>query len=415
MAQLISGFGILVLILIAFSLSEQRKAIDWKLVASGTLLQLVLALLVLKTSGGRWLFSWFNDLIGAILSYSDLGSSFVFSSKLTDPAKFGDLVFAFKVLPTIIFFSSLMSVLYYLGVMQKVVDILARAMMNLLGTSGAETLSCTANIFVGQTEAPLLIRPYVAAMTRSELMTVMVGGFATVAGGVMAAYVVMLQDSFPAIAGHLMAASVMSAPAALVMAKVMVPETEEPVTKGQLKTETPTDASNVIEAAATGAGDGVSLAINVAGMLIAFIAIVGLIDGTFHQFGMMLGHTDWNLQGLLSLVFYPIALVIGVTPADAPKVAELLGQKIVLNEFYAYSQLSLLLKSQPGALTERSITLLTYALCGFSNFASIGIQIAGIGGIAPSRRSDLAKLGLRAMIAGNLACLQTACVVGILL
>lgn len=415
MARLTSALGILVLLFVAYLLSEKRKQIDWKLVAAGTTVQIVLALLVLETNPGRALFAWFNDFIGAILSYSDLGSSFVFSAKLTDPEKFGDMVFAFRVLPTIIFFSALMSVLYYLGVMQKVIDLLARAMMKLLGTSGAETLSCTANIFVGQTEAPLLIKPYVAKMTRSELMTVMVGGFATVAGGVMAAYVVMLQPSFPTIAGHLMAASVMSAPAALVMAKIMVPETEEPETKGKLNTETPTEACNVIEAAAAGAGEGVSLALNVAGMLIAFIAIVGLLDGAFHQFGLMLGQSGWSLERLFATIFYPIALVIGVSFQDAATAAQLLGQKVVLNEFYAYSQLGELLKTNPGALSERTVTLLTYALCGFSNFASIGIQIAGIGGIAPSRRADLSKLGVRAMIAGNLACLQTACVVGILI
>ena len=402
MARLTSALGILVLLFIAYLLSEKRKRIDWKLVAAGTSVQIVLALLVLETTPGRALFAWFNDFIGAILSYSDLGSSFVFSAKLTDPEKFGDMVFAFRVLPTIIFFSALMSVLFYLG-------------MKLLGTSGAETLSCTANIFVGQTEAPLLIKPYVAKMTRSELMTVMVGGFATVAGGVMAAYVVMLQPSFPTIAGHLMAASVMSAPAALVMAKIMVPETEEPETKGQLNTETPTEACNVIEAAAAGASEGVSLALNVAGMLIAFIAIVGLVDGAFHQFGVLLGQTSWSLEGLFAVLFYPVALAIGVAPQDAATAAQLLGQKVVLNEFYAYSQLGALLNSDPGALSDRTVTLLTYALCGFSNFASIGIQIAGIGGIAPSRRADLSKLGVRAMIAGNLACLQTACVVGVLI
>ena len=415
MARLTSALGILVLLFIAYLLSEKRKRIDWKLVAAGTSVQIVLALLVLETTPGRALFAWFNDFIGAILSYSDLGSSFVFSAKLTDPEKFGDMVFAFRVLPTIIFFSALMSVLYYLGVMQKIIDLLARAMMKLLGTSGAETLSCTANIFVGQTEAPLLIKPYVAKMTRSELMTVMVGGFATVAGGVMAAYVVMLQPSFPTIAGHLMAASVMSAPAALVMAKIMVPETEEPETKGQLNTETPTEACNVIEAAAAGASEGVSLALNVAGMLIAFIAIVGLVDGAFHHFGVLLGQTSWSLEGLFAVLFYPVALAIGVAPQDAATAAQLLGQKVVLNEFYAYSQLGALLNSDPGALSDRTVTLLTYALCGFSNFASIGIQIAGIGGIAPSRRADLSKLGVRAMIAGNLACLQTACVVGVLI
>ncbi|MGE0490957.1 MAG: NupC/NupG family nucleoside CNT transporter [Vulcanimicrobiota bacterium] len=414
MYQLVSGLGVAALLAIAYVFSENRKAVSWRLVAVGTGLQFLLAGLVLKTSPGRWVFAWFNDLIGAILGYGEAGTRFVFSEKLTDPGAFGDMVFAFKVLPTIIFFSAMMSVLYYLGVMQWVVAGLSRLMMRALGTSGAETLSCAANIFVGQTEAPLLIRPYVERMTRSELMTVMTGGFATVAGGVMAAYVAMLSDRFPSIAGHLMAASVMSAPAALVMAKILIPETEEPATRGEIAIDVPVKDANVIEAAAAGASDGVSLALNVAGMLVAFIGLVALADGGLHHLGLLLGYENWNLSAVFSLVFYPFALLLGVPPAEAGTVARLLGQKVVLNEFYAYSQLSLLLHGSTQVLSERSVTLVTYALCGFSNYSSIGIQIAGIGGIAPGRRSDLARLGLAAMLAGNLACLQTACVTGVL-
>jgi CNT family concentrative nucleoside transporter len=311
--------------------------------------------------------------------------------------------------PTIVFFSALMSILYHFGIMQLVVHAFAIVMQRTLGTSGAETLSASANIFVGQTEAPLVIKPFVKSMTTSELMAVMVGGFATVAGGVMAAYV-----SFGISAGHLLTASVISAPAALMIAKIMQPEVDQPKTQGELKMEVERISANGIEAAAIGASDGMKLAINVAAMLIAFIALVALGNWMIGKLGLLFGQQGWTLTMLLGYLFAPFALLIGVEWKDAFVVGELLGTRTALNEFFAYIELGKLLK-EPGAISERSAILTTYALCGFCNFSSIGIQIGGIGAIAPERQADLARLGLRAMIGGTLACFTTACVAGILI
>lgn len=403
-ARLISAVGLLALIGIAFALSEDRKRVPWRLVGWGVGMQLVFALLVLKTSAGRATFSFLNRAVTKLLSFSSDGARFVFGDYL-------DMKFtvALNVLPTIIFFSSLMAVLYHLRVMQPVVKGLAWLMQRTLRTSGAETLSCAANIFVGQTEAPLIVRPYVEAMTRSELMAVMCGGFATVAGGVMAAYVGMLQAHFPDIAGHLIAASVMSAPAALVCAKIMVPETGNPVTAGQLELPDVRRDANIVDAAARGASDGMMLALNVGAMLIAFMALVALVNALV---GLV-----WHgltLERLFSWAFWPIAWLMGVPTHECSTVATLLGEKTVLNEFVAYLHLSHIIDAGGRGLSERAVVISTYALCGFSNFGSIAIQIGGLGGIAPTRRADLARLGLRAMIAGSLACFMTAAVAGII-
>jgi CNT family concentrative nucleoside transporter len=322
--------------------------------------------------------------------------------------------FAFGVLPTIIFFSSLMAVLYHLGIMQRVVKGMAHVMQRTMGTSGAETLSAAGNIFVGQTEAPLLVRPFVDKMTISELMAVMTGGFATVAGGVLAAYVGMLRGVFPDIAGHLLSASIMSAPAALVIAKVMIPEPNPELseTYGGVKHELKSEDANVIDAAARGASEGLGLALNVAAMLLAFIALISLVNALLGWGGGLLGLEGLTLEGLLGAVLAPLAWLMGVSWADAAAVGELMGLKTVLNEFVAYLRLSTMLGE--GALEPRSVIIATYALSGFANFSSIAIQIGGIGGIAPGRRSDLSRLGLRAMIAGSIAAFMTATVAGML-
>jgi concentrative nucleoside transporter, CNT family len=406
--RLISFAGLLVMLAIAWLLSVNRRAIDLRVVVGGTLLQLVFGVLVLWTPQGRWLFEKLNDIVLKLLSFVDDGSRFIFGDKYTDH------YFAFAVLPTIIFVASLMTLLYHLGVMQRVVDFFAVVMQKTMGTSGSETLSCAANIFVGQTEAPLFVKPFVATMTLSELMAVMTGGFATISGGVMAAYVGMLHTTFPDIAGHLLAASVMSAPAALVMAKIMFPETEQSMTRGRLKIQIEKIDVNVIDAAARGAGEGLQLALNVAAMLLAFIALVSMLNALLGLVGQYIGYPQLSFQLVLGWLFWPIAWIMGVPAHDCTAVAQLLGERTALNEFVAYLDLAKLLDG--GAdLSYRGITILTYGLCGFANFSSIAIQIGGIGGIAPSRRHDLARLGLRAMIAGTIACFMTATVAGLLI
>jgi len=305
-----------------------------------------------------------------------------------------------------------MSVLYYLGVMQRIVQVMAWIMQRTMRTSGAESLSAAANIFVGQTEAPLVIRPYVARMTNSELMAIMVGGFATIAGGVLAAYVGMGID-----AGHLMTASVISAPAGLLIAKVLQPEVDQPETLGGAETSLPQTNSNVIEAAAEGATEGLKLALNVAAMLIAFLGLIAMLDWMLASFGSFYFGQTWSFSKLLGYAFSPLAWLIGVPREDCLRVGELLGLRMATNEFVAYQQLSEWMRDPAlgVTLTQRSRDLLTYALCGFTNFSSIGIQIGGISALAPERRGDLARLGLRAMLGGMLACLMTACVAGMLL
>lgn len=411
----VSLIGILGFVGIAYAFSRDRSKIDWKLVGIGIAIQFVFALLVLRTSPGRAFFQGVNVVVDELLGYTTAGSEFIFGKKVLNPVEFGDYVFAVQVLPTIVFFSSLMAVLYHIGVMQAIVNVLSKVMVKLLGTSGAETLSATANIFVGQTEAPLLIKPYVAKMTKSELMVVMTGGFATVAGGVLAAYVSLLKDHFPGIAGHLMAASIMSAPAALVMAKILVPETEEPATKGAVQIEVEQQDANAIEAAANGAGVGLTLALNVGAMLLAFIALIAMVNGILGFAGGLVGYPELSLSLLTSYLFAPLAILMGVPSSECLVVGDLLGKKLIINEFFAYSELAVLLNDGSGTLSGRSVIILTYALCGFANLSSIGIQIGGIGGIAPERKGDLARLGLIAVLGGTLACFQTATIAGVLI
>ncbi len=393
--------GLLVIPGIAWLLSTNRFTVRWRTVVTGIAIQFVLALLILKTAPGRAFFAGATEVVTGFLEFADEGSRFVFGEG------FEHVPFAFRVLPTIIFFSSVVAVLYHLGVIQRVVKVFAVVMTKVMGTSGPESLSASANIFVGQTEAPLLIRSYVGNMTRSELMAVMTGGFATVAGGVLAAYVGMGIS-----AGHLIAASVMSAPAALVMAKLMIPETETDGVSADTDFKVKTPWANMIDAAAQGAGDGLKLALNVGAMLLAFIALVALVNGVLGPVGGWIGLPGLNLEMILGFLFRPLAWVMGVPWAEADAVGTLLGLKTAANEFVAYSRFEDI--SAENQLSEKSRVIATYALCGFSNFSSIAIQIGGIGGIAPERKSELASLGLRAMIAGTLACLQTATIAGLL-
>lgn len=420
--RLMGLVGIATMLGIAYALSHDRKRINWRMVAAGVALQIALGMLVLWTVPGQWLFTFANTVITGLLSFQEKGARFVFGNLVqnevplaggaTGVAQTGAF-FAFSVLPTIIFFSSLMTVLYYLGVMQLVVQGIAWVMQKSLRTSGAETLSAAGNIFLGQTEAPLLIKPFVARMTPSELNTVMVGGFATVAGGVMAAYVGMLKGYFPDIAGHLLTASVMNAPAGLILSKMILPETGTPETRDTLHIVVEKQEANVIDAAASGAATGVQLAINVAAMLMAFVAIVALINFGVSWAGGLFGHPEITLQWLLGKALWPLTVLMGVPPADAGTVGSFIGVKAVLNEFVAYADFA----SQMSAglvLSPKAAIMTTYCLLGFANFSSIAIQIGGIGGLAPGRRSDLSRLGLRAMIAGNLAAFMSASIAGML-
>lgn len=402
MERLMSLLGLIVMVAIAFGLSSDRKKINWKTVGSGIALQLTLGLLILKTDAGQAVFEGARTFFTGILGYTNEGSKFIFGS-LMETNRFG-FIFFVMVLPTIIFMSALMSILYHLGIMQIVIKGTAKVMVTLMGTSGAESLSAAANIFAGQTEAPLVVKPFINAMTRSELMALMTGGMATVAGGVLAAYVGMGID-----AGHLLAASVMSAPAALVCAKLLVPEVEDPATRGEVKLDLPKTTANLIDAAATGAGDGLKLALNVGAMLLAFIALIALVNGALGWIGGLMGYPNFSLELVTGYLFSPVAFLMGVPWEDAFNVGTLLGKKLIINEFVAYLDLQQMIPQ----LKERSIVISTYALCGFANFSSIAIQVGGIGTIAPERRQDLALLGVKSLIGGTLACLMTASIAGL--
>ena len=416
-------FGLAVLIGIVWLFSNNRRAVDWKLVSTGVILQIAFAALVLLVPGGRQVFDWLSHGFVAILGFVNEGSNFIFGS-LMDIETYG-FIFAFQVLPTIIFFSALMGVLYHLGVMQAVVRAMAWAITKVMRVSGAETTSVCASVFIGQTEAPLTVRPYIGKMTQSELLTMMIGGMAHIAGGVLAAYVGMLGGGDPEqqafFAKHLLAASIMAAPATLVIAKILVPETGEPLTRGTVKMEVEKTTANVIDAAASGAGDGLRLALNIGAMLLAFIALIALVDAPLKWFGEVTGIASWlgqptSLATLLGYLLAPIAWVIGTPWEDATVVGSLIGQKVVINEFIAYTQLASILNGQvPNvALSPQGALIATYALCGFANFSSIAIQIGGIGGLAPERRSDLARFGLRAVLGGTIATLMTATIAGVL-
>lgn len=403
MDRMISFFGLLVMIGIAYSLSEKKKAIQWRTIITGVVFQVAFGLIILKTDTGRNIFDSIGRVFNAILGYTGEGAKFLFGNLATPSDNLG-FIFATMVLPTIIFMSSLMSVLYHIGIMQKVVELVARVMMWVMKTSGAESLAAAANIFVGQTEAPLVIKPFVSKMTKSELMCLMTGGMATVAGGVLAAYV-----GFGIDAGHLLAASVMSAPAALVCAKLMVPEVEESVTAGIVKVDLPKVSANVVDAAATGASDGLKLAVNVAAMLLAFIALIAMLNGILSGVGSLFGYPNLTFEFIMGYINAPIAWLLGVPWEDCVKVGSILGKKLVLNEFVGYLDLI----SLKGDISERSSIIATYALCGFSNFSSIAIQLGGIGTMAPEKRPILAAYGMKALIGGTLACYMTACIAGL--
>jgi concentrative nucleoside transporter, CNT family len=403
MERLISLVGLFVMLGIAWSFSESKKHIQWRTVLSGIFLQIFFGIIILKTSFGRMIFDSVGKGFNSILGFTLEGAKFLFGNLATPSENLG-FIFATMVLPTIIFMSSLMSVLYHMGVMQKLVEVMARVMMKVMGTSGAESLAAAANIFVGQTEAPLVIKPYIGKMTKSELMCLMTGGMATVAGGVLAAYV-----GFGVNAGHLLAASVMSAPAALVCAKLLVPEREESTTAGVVKIDLPKLSDNVIDAAATGASDGLKLAVNVAAMLLAFIALIAMMNGILGWVGSWFGFPALSFELLIGYINAPIAWLMGIPWEDCVIAGSILGKKVVLNEFVGYLDLV----GNKGNISERSSTILTYALCGFSNFSSIAIQLGGIGTMAPEKRAILSKYGLYSLLGGTLACYMTACIAGL--
>lgn len=438
--------GIAIILGIAFLLSNNKRNINWKLVGGGLLIQLTFAILILKGDSLRefffvlgWpkdFFKWVSGFFVLLLNFTTEGAKFVFGELIYPPGDEKSLgfFFAFQVLPTIIFFASLMSIMYYLGVMQRIVQGMAWIMSRVMGTSGAESLSCTANIFVGQTEAPLMIKPFIKTMTKSELLTIMVGGMATIAGGVMAAYIQILGSNYSQtmnvpleqaqlmFATHLLGASIMAAPAALLISKIIFPETAEPETKGTVRVKIEKNASNVIEAAANGASDGLMLALNVGAMLIAFIGLIALINYLLLNLGDIVGINAYlqtyfgnplSFQLIIGMILQFVAFGIGVPWHEALNFGSLFGTKIVLNEFVAYLDMGKMIHEKI-ITDEKTILMATYALCGFANFASIAIQLGGLGPIAPERKSDLAQLGIKAVIGGSLATLLTATLAGIL-
>ncbi len=438
--------GIALLIGIAFALSNNKRKINWRMVFSGLGLQIIFALFIIKGDYfAQWFsplgwpkafFKWVSQFFVLVLNFTTEGAKFIFGTLAISPGQDGSLgmFFAFQVLPTIIFFASLMAILYHLGIMQKVVQVMAWIMSKILGTSGAESLSCSANIFVGQTEAPLMIKPYLKGMTKSELLTIMTGGMATIAGGVMAAYIQILGNSFAQsmnlplqqaqliFATQLLGASIMAAPAAIIISKIIFPETGNPETKGTVKIQVEKLYTNTVEAAAGGAGEGLTLALNVGAMLIAFIALIALINYILVGLGGMLGVNAYltahygsplNLQFVLGFVLQYLAYGIGVPWDHAMQFGSLIGTKVVLNEFVAYVDLGKMIELKQ-LMNDKTIYMATYALCGFANFSSIAIQIGGISPLAPHRRGELAQLGMKAVIGGTLATLMTATLAGIL-
>ena len=419
MSRLQPLIGLVGILALAYALSTNRRAISLRIVSWGLGLQVLFALIVLKTEAGIQAFQWLGAKIQDLLHYSVEGSRFVFGplgdvavwSKVMNGSLGAEggqyaVIFAFQILPTIIFIAALFAILYFLGVMQVIVRMFAIVMNKVMGASGAESLNVAASIFMGQTEAPLTIRPFLARMTQSELMTVMTSGMAHISGGIMAAYI-----AFGIEARHLLTAVIMTAPGTLMMAKMFVPETETPETRGTVKLQIEKTDVNVIDAAGRGTAEGLHLAMNVGAMLISFVALIFLLNGILGWIGGVIGVPGLSMQMIFGWVFAPVAWSLGVPWRDAAVVGNLLGTRMVLNEFIAFAQLGGLKET----LDPRSFTIATFALCGFANFASIGMHIGGIGALAPTRRSDLARLGLRAMLAGTLANFVTAIIVGFLL
>jgi CNT family concentrative nucleoside transporter len=425
--QLVSLLGVFVLLGLCYALSHARRAISWRLVGGGLLIEAVLGGLFLYWDHGRQRLYAFGEGVKAFLDLSQDGSRFVFNALASFPSVqqafvasaaewkgSQGFIFATQVLPTLIFFSALMAVLYHLGVMQLVVKGMAIVMARVLGTSGAESLSACGNVFVGQTEAPLLVRPFLSRMTQSELHAVMTGGFATIAGGVFALYV-----GFGIEPGHLIVASVMAVPAGLVCSKMLWPETEQSETMGRVEISKEKTAHNVVEAAANGAGDGLKLALNVAAMLIAFLGLMAVVNWLLGHVGGWIAAERWllpegkalSLDLLLGWLFSPIAAVMGVPAGEITTLGQLLGKKLVLTELIAYQELGTIKQT----LSPRTVMIASFALCGFANFGSVAILLGGMGGIAPTRRADLAALGLRSIVAGTLATLMTGCVASLLL
>jgi CNT family concentrative nucleoside transporter len=402
---MVSVVGLVVMMLLAWLLSADRKKMNFRLILSGLALQLVLALVMLHTYVGQSIFSVARDAVTALIGFSQAGAAFVFGEELAAGSDSMPAVFAFSVLPTIIFVSSLMAVLFHLGVLQKVVEFMAKVMVYVMDVSGAESLATAANVFLGMAEAPLVIKPYIKTMTRSELMAMMTGGMATISGALLAVYA-----SFGADAGHLLTASIISAPAALVIAKIMIPETQQSLTKSVVKVKIPKEDANILDAACRGAGEGAKLAINIAAMLICFIAFVAFFNGLLSLLPDA-GGAPLTLERILGWFCAPVAWVMGVEFKDAATVGMLLGKKTILNEFLAYTDLV----KYKDVLSPRSFTIATYALCGFANFGSIAIQIGGYGSLVPDRRRDFAQFGLRAMIGGSLAAFMTATIAGVLI
>ena len=401
--RLVSLLGLLVFIGISYLFSHNRRLVPWHTVLWGVALQLILGIIVLKSAIGQRTFQFLGSVAEQFLNFSDAGARLVFGDG------FEEHFIAFKILPTIIFFSAFISLLYHYNILPRIVAMMGWIMMKTMKTSGAESLSCAANIFVGQTEAPLTIKPYLSSLTRSELHSVMTGGFATIAGGVMAAYI-----SFGIPAEHLLSASVMSAPAALAVSKLFYPETEKSHSKGKIEI-TSSSYVNGIDAITTGTIEGLKLALNVGAMLIAFLGLLALLNALLAVLGSQIGMPFLSLEWLFSYLMYPVAWLMGIPLADCRDVAVLLGKKLVFNEFVAYLDLKDLISGETPTISERAEIIATYALCGFSNFGAVGIQIGGISAIAPERQSDLARLSLKALVAGSIACFMTACVAGILI
>ncbi|HEY3973567.1 MAG TPA: NupC/NupG family nucleoside CNT transporter [Candidatus Sulfotelmatobacter sp.] len=400
--------GLLTMLALAFAFSTNRRAIRVKTVAWGLGLQIVFAIFVLRVPKGRAIFQAAGDAAQRVLNYAYVGSEFIFGELGKQRSSIG-FIFAFQVLPVVIFICALFAILYYFGIMQFVIRIAAWLMTRIMGASGAESLNVAASIFMGQTEAPVTIRPFLPDLTRSELMTVMTSGMAHVSGSIMAAYF-----AFGAEPRHVLSAVIMTAPGTILISKMLVPETEQPKTAGRVvmpEDEPGKETENLLGAIARGTGDGLHMALNIGAMLIAFLALIALADGIF---GGIHNHIAWfpdSIEKIFGYVFAPIAWVIGIPKQDCTAVGNLLGTRMVLNELVAFTKLG----QMKATLDPRSFTIATFALCGFANFSSIGIQIGGIGALAPNRRGDLARLGVRAMLAGTMANLMSASIAGMLL